>query len=349
MNYPIAVLVAVVASITFAASDVIEQRATHTVTERQALDPRLFKDLVANRSWRVGILVDIAASALQAVALHFGPLALVQPLLVLNLPFAALISRLAAHARPDRVIITGVLSCTGGLALFLAVARPHGGSNTVSPTADVLPLAVGLAATIALCLAVAHFGPRQSRSLAAALACGVVFGITAFLLKELTQTLPKGFSPPTQQWPLYAFIVLEPAGFLLNQNAFQESNLIAPVLSIRTAADPLVAIAIGVLWLDEQIASGAANIAAEVIGLVIMTLGIIVTARRAPQLAGLRNGLVDALLAESRRPGAIGSTGSPQSAKATVRASVWVPGPAIPWVRGLWNKRSCWPPTSARS
>jgi drug/metabolite transporter (DMT)-like permease len=285
VNEPIAVLVAVVASITFAASDVIEQRATHTVTERQPLDPRLFRDLVAKRSWRVGILVDIVASALQAVALHFGPLSLVQPLLVLNLPFAALISRLVARARPDRVMITGVLSCTGGLALFLAVARPHGGSNAVSPTTDVLPLAVGLAATIALCLAAAHFGPRQGRSLATALACGVVFGITSFLLKELTQTIPQGFSPPTRQWPLYAFIVLEPAGFLLNQNAFQESTLIAPVLSIRTAADPLVAISIGVLWLDEQIASGPANIAAEVIGLVIMTLGIIVTARRAPQLA----------------------------------------------------------------
>jgi drug/metabolite transporter (DMT)-like permease len=178
---------------------------------------------------------------------------------------------------------TGVICCTGGLALFLAVARPHGGSTTVSPTA-VLPLAIGLAATIALCLAAAHFGPRQGRSLATALACGVVFGITAFLLKEITQTLPQGFSPPSRQWPLYAFIVLEPAGFLLNQNAFQESTLIAPVLSLRTAADPLVAISIGVLWLDERIASGPANIAAEAVGLVIMTLGIIVTAHRAPQL-----------------------------------------------------------------
>jgi len=282
VNQPLAVLIALVASITFAASDVIEQRATHTVSERQPLDPRLFKDLAAKRSWRVGILFDITASALQAVALHFGALSLVQPLLVLNLPFAAVMSRLVARRPPDWVMAGGVICCTGGLALFLAIARPHGGSNTVSPTADVLPLAVGLAATIVLCLAFAHFGPQQGRSLATALACGVVFGITAFLLKEMTQTLPLGFSHPSQQWPLYAFIVLEPAGFLLNQNAFQESTLIAPVLSLRTAADPLVAIGIGVLWLDEQIASGPANFAAEAIGLVIMVLGIVITAYRSP-------------------------------------------------------------------
>jgi drug/metabolite transporter (DMT)-like permease len=283
VNLPLAVVIAVVASVTFAASDVIEQRATHTVTERQALDPRLFRDLVARRAWRIGITVDIAASALQAFALHFGPLSLVQPILVLNLPFAAALGLVVARRRPDRVMATGVSCCAAGLALFLAVARPSGSGTTITPSA-VPPLAVGLAVTIGLCLAVAHFGPRRSRSLGAALACGVVFGITAFLLKEMTNTLPQGFSPPTRQWPLYAFIVLEPTGFLLNQNAFQESALIAPVLSLRTAADPLVAISIGVLWLGERIAGGAAAIAAETVGLAIMTLGIFVTAHRAPQL-----------------------------------------------------------------
>jgi hypothetical protein len=59
----------------------------------------------------------------------------------------------------------------------------------------------------------------------------------------------RGFSPPAPQWPLHAFIVAEPAGFLLNQNAFQESSRIAPVLAIRTVTDPLVAIGIGLAWL----------------------------------------------------------------------------------------------------
>lgn len=56
MNVPVAVVIAVAASIAFAASDVIEQRATHTVTERQPLDPRLSRDLAAKRSWRIGII-----------------------------------------------------------------------------------------------------------------------------------------------------------------------------------------------------------------------------------------------------------------------------------------------------
>jgi hypothetical protein len=92
---------------------------------------------------------------------------------------------------------------------------------------------------------VARFSPKRGLPLATAFACGAVFGVTAFLLKEITRTIGHGFNPPSQQWPLYAFIILEPIGILLNQNAFQESTLIAPVLAIRTVTDPLVAIGIG--------------------------------------------------------------------------------------------------------
>jgi hypothetical protein len=81
VNELVAVLVALAGAITFGASDVIEQRATHRVAERPPLDVKLFADLVANRLWVIGITVDIAGSVMQAFALHFGPLALVQPIL----------------------------------------------------------------------------------------------------------------------------------------------------------------------------------------------------------------------------------------------------------------------------
>jgi drug/metabolite transporter (DMT)-like permease len=161
VNEPLAVLAALASSITFGASDVIEQRATHTVPERRPLDLRLFWDLAGRRAWRVGIMVDVAASAMQAVALHFGPLSLVQPILVCNLLFAALISNVVTRRRLDRVMAAGVVCCTGGLAMFLAVARPHGASAAVSPMI-VLPLGAGLAAAIAICLAAAHCGPGRA-------------------------------------------------------------------------------------------------------------------------------------------------------------------------------------------
>ncbi len=284
MNELIAVLVAIVGAITFGASDVIEQRATHRVANRPPLDLRLFAELAANRLWLIGITVDISASAMQAVALHFGALALVQPILVLDLLFAVLISSAVSRRRPDRIMGVGVLACVGGLALFLAVARPRAPAVSVGP-AILLPLGVGVAATVALCLVAWRVSPRRFLPLATAFACGAIFGVTAFLLKEITQTIGLGFNPPSQEWPLYAFIIAEPLGFLLNQNAFQESSLIAPVLAIRTVTDPLVAIGIGLVWLNEQIASSPADIAAEVVGLLIMSVGVVALAYRSPHVA----------------------------------------------------------------
>jgi drug/metabolite transporter (DMT)-like permease len=284
VNELIAVLIAIAGAITFGASDVIEQRATHKVAKRPPLDFKLFADLAANRLWVIGITVDIAASVMQAFALHFGPLALVQPILVLDLLFAVVFSYILARRRPDWVTVAGVLSCTGGLVLFLAVARPTSPPVSVAPSI-LVPLGLATAGLLAVCLVAWRLSPQRILPLATAFACGVIFGITAFLLKELTATVGHGFNPPSQQWPLYAFIIAEPLGFLLNQNAFQESSLIAPVLAIRTVTDPLVAIGIGLVWLDETITSSPGAIAAEVVGLVALSAGVVALAYRSPHMA----------------------------------------------------------------
>ena len=45
MNELVAVLIAIAGAITFGASDVIEQRATHKVAKRPPLDVKLFAEL----------------------------------------------------------------------------------------------------------------------------------------------------------------------------------------------------------------------------------------------------------------------------------------------------------------
>ena len=282
----LAVVAGVAAALAFAASAVIEQHYAHQVPQRDPLDPRLLRDLARQPLWLVSIALTVAGLVLQITALQAGPLALVQPVLVCDVLFAVLIRSLVVARRlPDRVVLAGVLCCAGGLAAFLAIAQPHGDRPVLTPLV-VLPLAAGLGAVLAGCLAVARLGPRAARPLAIALACGVVYGVSAFLLKEASHTLSQGFADPGRQWPLYAVAVLGPVGFLLNQSAFQAGILIAPVLSVITVADPLVAIGIARLWLNEQIAAAPADVAAEVAALAVMTAGIIVLAHRAPQVTG---------------------------------------------------------------
>jgi drug/metabolite transporter (DMT)-like permease len=273
----------------FGAASVLEERSTKQVPERPALSPRLLTDLVQRPLFLAAIGVNMVGCGLQILALHFGSLTLVQPLLVLSLLFAVVISAVALRRRPpDAVLLAGVACCAVGITGFLAVARPHGGADTAGPGA-ALPLAALVAAVLAGCLAAARWGPRALRPLWLALGCGAAFGVNALLLKIVPGTLAAGFADPLRQWPLYLMVFVTPVGFLLNQNAFQAGTMIAPVLAVITTADPLVSMATGAMFLHEKIATAPLDLAAEGLALAVMIGGIIALAHRAPQAAPALN------------------------------------------------------------
>jgi drug/metabolite transporter (DMT)-like permease len=279
MSQLIAVVAALAGSLVFGVSSVAEQRSTQRVQNRPALSPRLLLDLVRQPLWLTGIGATLVGFTLQVVALSFGPLALVEPILISDLVIAVLISA-ALRKQWDPVMLAGVVACAVGVAGFLVVARPSGGRSDVSLVA-VLPLAAGLAVVLAACLAVAGRN-ENARPLALALACGIDYGVAAFVVKLLTADFSGGLPQVFSHWPVYALIIIGPLGFLLNQNAFQQGILIAPVLAIITVCDPLVSIALAHFWLDEKLTSTPAAIAGEVITLLVMCAGIIVIARHAP-------------------------------------------------------------------
>jgi drug/metabolite transporter (DMT)-like permease len=297
-----AVVAALAAALSYGVSAILEQRSVHQVAERGVFAPRLLVDLAHRPLWLASIVATVIGAALQALALHFGPLALVQPILVLDLLFAVLIASALQWRAPDRVMLTGVVCCTVGVAVFLAVSQPTGGSETVVSLPAVMPLAILLGVVLAICLTWAKFGPRTARPLVLGLACGVCNGVAAFLLKLVTFSLAQGFSEPLEQWPVYALAIVGPVGFLLNQEAFQSGTLIAPALAVITTVTSLVSIGIGYLWLNENVASGPWDVVTEVASLAAMTAGIAMLAHRAPAVARER-----ATAAEAAHPQFAGS------------------------------------------
>jgi drug/metabolite transporter (DMT)-like permease len=276
-----AIVLGLAAAFVLGIASVADQRSTKRVRRRRALNPQIFLDLVRQPLWLASIGGTVIGFALQVLALHFGPLALVEPLLVCDLVFAVVISAYLRH-RFDPTLLGGVIATAVGVAGFLAIGRPTNGHSSVGFFV-VLPLAAGLAALVAGCLAVArrHEGLRP---LALALACGICYGVAAFLIK-LVVSHPGGLAGILTDWPIYALAVVGPLGFLLNVDAFQTGEMIAPVMSIITVCDPLISIALAALWLDETLSSSAAAIGGQIIALIVMTLGIVVVAHRAPHLA----------------------------------------------------------------
>lgn len=279
----LAVPLAMGAAISFGATGAVQYRATKQVPRRGPLRPRLLLDLARQPLWLASIGMTILGFALQVLALRFGPLVLVQPLLVTGLLFCVLIAARLERRRPDRLLLLGAALTVSGLTWFLISARPSSGSDTLTP-GEAVPLAIGIGVAVAGCLFLAAVSRGVRRALALALGTGVLYGLTAGLVKLVTIETEQGITEPLQHWPIYLLCLIGPFAFLLNENAFQAGPLAAPPLAVITTADPLTGIAIGLLWLGEGIDNSWLALTGQAIGLAIMVVGIAALAHRAPAL-----------------------------------------------------------------
>ena len=286
MSEPAAAVVTALASaVVLGLSAVADQRSTKQVQTRRALSPRIIVDLIRQPLWLIAVGANLVGFALQVVALAFGSLALVQPIVACDLMFSVLIGRYVwrrPNATPAnmKLMLGGVVATTVGVVGFLAIGQPSGGS-TQAPLSILPPLAIGIVVVVGGCLAVAARN-RTLQPLALALACGVCYGVAAFLIKLVTFEFGGGPAQVFTNWPIYVFAVVGPAGYILNQNAYQQGTLLAPVQAIISAADPIISIALGIGWLEVRLRGGPLGIAGEVVSLLLLTGGIVMTAYHVP-------------------------------------------------------------------
>ena len=122
-----AVILAVAASFCTATASVCQRLGART-SEVTGFDPRLILRLVRRPVWLAGIASMILGFGFQLSALRFGPLALVQPTLALELLFVfGYMTAIGSRAGVQRRDWLAAAAMSIGLAAFLCVAAPSGG------------------------------------------------------------------------------------------------------------------------------------------------------------------------------------------------------------------------------
>jgi hypothetical protein len=190
----VAVPAAVLSAASFGLDSALQQRATKQVPIAAPDDPRLLVRLVRQPAWLLRVGWVAVGFALQVVALAFGPLVLVQPLLVTGVLFGTVFSAVPARCRIDGQILLGTTACVLGLAALLTLARPSDTGGELADLPRLIPLAVALAVIIVGCLMMAVVvrisGAAQVAALA--MATGVLYGVTAGIVKVITGQLCGG-------------------------------------------------------------------------------------------------------------------------------------------------------------
>lgn len=267
----ISVLAATAAGGTFAAAGVVQQRVARTRPQQESLSPLLL-DLVRRPAWLAGIGLALLSYGFQSIALAFGPLALVQPLIATEVLFAVPISVRLHGMRLGWREWSGAFAVTTGLALGIAAARPRGGD----PLAPIGRWGFALGVVGFLVVAALVVGRRREGSLRASLyafAAAGVFALQSSFLAAAIAQFQEGLPVPFGSWQLYAMVAASIAGLLLVQSAFQAGPLAAS-MPVVDAAEPTVAIGLGVALFGERVNTGAPALAATAAGMLVLLVGI---------------------------------------------------------------------------
>ncbi|WP_326700743.1 DMT family transporter [Streptomyces sp. NBC_01754] len=273
----ISVLFAVLTAFSNGGASVFQRRAAQKVPDNEAMRLSLLGHLLRQPVWLAGIGLVIVAAVCQAVALATGPIAVVQPIFVIELPATLLLAGFVMRVGVPRPVWYGVAAVTIGLALGMASAAPVGGVDLVRGTAWIPALVVTAVFEAGLIAgALGTRGNARAAMLGLAAACG--YALTAALMKDAMARLDSGgWGALLTAWQLYATAAAGVGALFLLQNALQAGSLVA-VQPMLTLGDALISITYGVALFDERVRTGW-WLLPQLAGVALIAVGCVVLAR----------------------------------------------------------------------
>jgi drug/metabolite transporter (DMT)-like permease len=270
----LAVVLALGAAAVFGTATALQHRAASGVSHAEVASGRLVARLLQRPGWLAGIALSGVAFVLHVAALHEGPLSLVQPIVVTTTVFAVFIRSGLDRTRPDLAeIVWAVCTCVG-LTVFVVSAGMRGPHpHPRDHTAGLMVVAGVVVAALAFAAAAR---PRQAparRGFLLGVAAGILYGLTAGLIKVSTSHVRHGLLPMLEHWAPW---LVAPAGltaFFISQRAYQATRLSvsAPVLNI---VDVLVAVTFGAVVFGDRLFSSPGRWVGELVGASLMGLGV---------------------------------------------------------------------------
>jgi drug/metabolite transporter (DMT)-like permease len=273
----IAALVALGAAFFIAIGDVIHQRSAHEVTDEPVSHVDLFMRLLRDGQWWLGSLVSAAGFGLQAAALGFGSVLLVQAVLVTSLLFALPISARLSHRRVTRWEWTWAALLAAAVAVIVTVGNPTAGHSRASLETWTAVIAV-LGPALVLCVVGARIWSGSVSAMLLALVSGALWGVFAVLTKGVVDRLDDGPLALLRTPELYVWALVAIAGTAWQQSSFRAGSLTAS-LPTMTVTEPVVGSVLGIVVLGETLRPGDAGWLTLIVAVAIMVVATAALAR----------------------------------------------------------------------
>lgn len=209
--------------------------------------------LLARPSWVIGTLMLGLAVVLQLTSLALAPIIVVQPLGAVALVITAVVNARVSKVPLEGKSIRAIAFCVGGVGIFVTVAAFTAKSSPISAAQLGVILAILGVITMGFSIAFAFLRARF-KAIAFILGAGVLYGFVATLAKVVIDRTKTG----DFEWLTVTCIVALLAAAVLGGYFVQNAYASGPpdlVIAGLTVVDPLVAVTIAIVVLQE--AAGA--------------------------------------------------------------------------------------------
>lgn len=229
-----AVVFALASAATTALSTSTQHLATGKAPERSGV-VGLMRFLVRRPEWLLALALGPVGFTFHVLALHHGPIALVQPIAIMGIVFAVPIRAALSRSWPSRAELVAVTVTALAIAVLLLAADVRSAEHLP----DLFTLFVGCAAAggfaFAALVAAGAVGHPTPRAFLLGCASGVLFGLMAVLI-EACQLFHDTHGPLAlaTSWLPYALVGAGLGGISVNQLAYRSARLSAsmPVLNV---------------------------------------------------------------------------------------------------------------------
>ncbi len=267
------VVLALAAALANAVASFLQRLGVEDAPRESSMSPGLVTHMLRRPVWLLGFGCMGFGFAFQALALHGGALAVVQPLLTTEMLFVVIIlwAWYRFHVRGRDWMFAALT--VGGLAVFLVELAPtnqgHAPSNRTWAAAIVVT-----AIAVGILVAVARRGPPWWRALALGAAASVGFAMTAAHTKSFSDSFGQGLAHVFSTWETYGMCVVGLVSFLLMQNAFHAGPFAASQ-STLILINPFVSVGLGAWLYGESFPRGPGVVVTGVLAACVFVAGAV--------------------------------------------------------------------------
>lgn len=254
---------------------------------RGGLQLRQLRLLLSRPSWVFGTLLLVVAIILQLTSLVFSPLIIVQPLGAISLVFTAVINARVTGTKLNKRSILAICLCVGGVGAFVVVAAFAAREVPVTDANLVEILIVLGIVLVAAGVAFAIFRNRMP-AIGYVVGAGVLYGFVATLAKSVIARVEQEEFDVLTMWCVIALLaaVLLGAYFVQNAHASGPPDL---VIAGLTVIDPLVAVTIGIVILNEAAGATPWQVVGFIASGVVAIVGVFLLAKVHPGMRSYDN------------------------------------------------------------